>query len=143
VDGVTDDLAQIQQVLVRYANAIDEHDFGGLTTVFTPDARVSYSGGPWLVGIDAVVEHISGLRTYAATFHFMGNMQIDVDGDHARSVTRSMTHLIAPDGVLHARALRYRDQLVRTATGWRISERVHTAEWMWEGTANVFTPRAP
>lgn len=137
---VTDDISLIQQVLVRYANAIDELDFGALTTVFTPDARVSYGGGPWLVGVDAVVEHISGLRNFAATFHFMGNMQIDVDGDHARSTTRSMTHLIAPDGVLHARALRYRDQLVRTPDGWRISEREHSAQWMWEGTATVFTP---
>jgi hypothetical protein len=137
---VTDDLSSIQQVLVRYANAIDELDFEALRTVFTPDARVSYSGGPWLVGVDAVVDHISGLRNYAATFHFMGNMQIDVDGDRARSTTRSMTHLIAPSGVLHARALRYRDQLVRTEAGWRIAERVHTAQWMWEGTATVFTP---
>jgi ketosteroid isomerase-like protein len=139
---VSDDLSLIQQVLVRYANAIDELDFDALSTVFTPDVRASYSGGPWLQGIDAIVEHISGLRTFAATFHFMGNMQIDVDGDRATAMTRSMTHLIAPDGVLHARALRYRDRLVRTDAGWRIAERVHTAQWMWEGTATVFTPGA-
>ena len=140
--AVSDDLSLIQQVLVRYANAIDELDFGALATVFTPDARASYGGGPWLDGIDAIVEYISPLGSLAASFHFMGNMQIDVDGDRARATTRSLTHLIGPDGVLHARALRYRDQLVRTPAGWRISERVHTAQWMWEGTATVFTPGA-
>ena len=135
---MADDLSLIQQVLVRYANAIDELDFAALTTVFTPDARASYGGGPWLEGLDAIVEYISPLESLAASFHFMGNMQIDVDGDRARSMTRSLTHLIQPDGVLHARALRYRDQLVRTSAGWRISERVHTAQWMWEGTATIF-----
>jgi ketosteroid isomerase-like protein len=138
--AVTDDLSLIQQVLVRYANAIDELDFGALATVFTPDARASYGGGPWLDGVDAIIEYISPLSTFAASFHFMGNMQIDVNGDRARATTRSLTHLIASDGVLHARALRYRDQLVRTPDGWRISERVHTAQWMWEGTATVFAP---
>jgi ketosteroid isomerase-like protein len=137
---VADDLSLIQQVLVRYANAIDELDFDALASVFTPDARASYAGGPWLVGLDAIVEYISPLRSFGASFHFMGNMQIDVDGDRARASTRSLTHLVAADGVLHARALRYRDQLIRTGEGWRITERVHTAQWMWEGTATVFTP---
>ncbi len=137
---VSDDLSLIQQVLVRYANAIDELDFDALSMVFTPDARASYGGGPWLEGVEAIVAYISPLQNLAASFHFMGNMQIDVDGDRARSTTRSLTHLIAADGVLHARALRYRDQLVRTPVGWRISERVHTAQWMWEGSATVFTP---
>ena len=109
--SVPDDLSLIQQVLVRYANAIDELDFDSLATVFTPDARASYGGGPWLEGLDAIVEYISPLATLAASFHFMGNMQIDVDGDRARATTRSLTHLIAADGALHARALRYRDQL--------------------------------
>jgi hypothetical protein len=130
----------IQQVLVRYANAIDELDFGALATVFTPDARASYGGGPWLVGVDAIIEYVSPLRELGASFHLMGNMQIDLDGDRARSTTRSLTHLIAADGVLRARALRYRDQLVRTSAGWRITERVHAAQWMWEGTATLFTP---
>ena len=138
--AVSDDLSLIQQVLVRYANAIDELAFDALASVFTPDARASYGGGPWLDGLDAIIEYISPLRSFAASFHFMGNMQIDVDGDRAHATTRSLTHLIASDGVLHARALRYRDQLVRTPAGWRINERVHTAQWMWEGTATVFTP---
>lgn len=135
---MADDLSLIQQVLVRYANAIDELDFDALATVFTPDARASYGGGPWLEGLAAIVDYVSPLHSFAASFHLMGNMQIDVDGDRARATTRSLTHLIAADGVLHARALRYRDQLIRTSDGWRITERVHTAQWMWEGTANVF-----
>ena len=79
---MADDLSLIQQVLVRYANAIDELDFAALATVFTPDARASYNAGPWLEGLDAIIGYVRPLGSFAASFHLMGNMQI------ASTVTR-------------------------------------------------------
>lgn len=133
-----DDVTAIQQVLIRYAHCVDDRNFDGLTEVFTPDARASYSGGPWLDGIPAIVESISPLRNFPASLHLLGNMAIDVDGDRATGDTRCLTQLVYADSTVHVRTLRYRDRLVRTPAGWRIAERVHTAQFMFAAEAQLF-----
>ena len=132
-----DDMSAIQQVIVRYGNAVDDRDFDRMFEVFTPDVRASYGGGPWLDGVQPIIDHISGLRNFAASLHLFGNMEIDVDGDRASSVSRAMTYLVGQDNVFQARALRYRDKWQRTEAGWRINERVHSAQWTYAGTATM------
>lgn len=130
-----DDVTAIQQVFARYAHCIDDRRFDDLNSVFTPDARASYSGGPWLEGLPAIVAHISPISNFAASLHFMGNSVIDVDGDTATGDTRSITQLVTADGVTNVRTLRYRDRLVRTAAGWRIVERAHTAQFAFTASS--------
>jgi ketosteroid isomerase-like protein len=137
-DVTATDRVEIEQVLIRYGNAVDDLAFDRLTDVFTPDVRATYGGGPWLTGLEEIFGHIGGLRNFAASLHLFGNMEIDVDGDRARSTSRALTHLIERDGTVHVRALRYRDQLVRTPAGWRISERIHTAQFAYDASAEVF-----
>ena len=130
-----DDYQAIHQVVVRYANAVDELRFEAMHDVFTPDVRASYGGGPWLEGVEAIIAHISGLRNFQASLHLFGNLEIQLDGVQATSVSRAMTYLIGTDGTFQARALRYRDKWQKLAVGWRISERVHGAQWTYAGTA--------
>jgi hypothetical protein len=133
-----DDITAIQQVLVRYGHCVDDRDFAGLDQVFTPDARASYSGGPWLEGLGAIIASISPLANFPASLHLMGNMLVTVDGDQATSDTRSITQLVESDGTTRVRTLRYRDRWRRTPAGWRIVERVHRAQFAFTATAELF-----
>ncbi len=136
------DVTEIEQVLIRYGNAVDDLEFDRLADVFTTDARASYGGGPWLTGLDEIVAHIGGLANFAASLHLFGNMEIDVDGDQARATSRALTHLVERAGTVHVRILRYRDKLRRTPAGWRIAERVHSCQFAYDATAEVFEARA-
>ncbi|MDX1648846.1 MAG: nuclear transport factor 2 family protein [Myxococcota bacterium] len=129
VEALRDRLA-IEEVLVRYCDAIDGRDFALLGRVFTPDAVLDYtaSGGPrgrlpevrdWLERALAPFELIQ---------HVIGNLRVELDGDRARS----RCYFTNPMGVPgRGRGMNflcggiYRDVLVRTPEGWRIAERVN------------------
>ncbi len=135
--GATADVLAVHDLLAAYADAVDTRDFAALRHVFTRDARASYGGLALEPGIQAIVDHVSGLRGFARSQHLLGNVRVRFDGAAtARSSCVGLVHLVRPDGALFVRGLRYRHTMVRTDDGWRIDELVHTAEWMWEGTAN-------
>ncbi|MEZ0095473.1 nuclear transport factor 2 family protein [Streptacidiphilus sp. EB129] len=129
------DRLEIQDLLVRYAHAVDTRDWKLFRELFTEDAMVDYSafGGPRGT-VDEVCAFLdSVLPMFAATQHLVANCAIDLDGD--RATARTMCHnpmaLAAPEsqdqsqetaGLLVC-GLWYVDSLVRTADGWKLRER--------------------
>ena len=124
------DRIQIQDLLVRYALAIDTKNWALLDTCFTSDAEIDYTStggekGPY-PQIRRWLEKV--LSPFAVTAHHIGNVSVELDGDRARS----RTYLWNPmgfqqaDGTLHwfAVSAHYVDELVRTDAGWRIQQRV-------------------
>lgn len=130
------DRLQIDDLLVRYATAVDGRDWDLLDTVFTADARLDYrsAGGicgrypevrAWLAEVLAVftwTQHLvvnrtvsfTGPDTATARSQFLNPNGATVDGT-------------APGVFLVGGA--YRDRLVRTPAGWRIAERVEETRW--------------
>jgi 3-phenylpropionate/cinnamic acid dioxygenase small subunit len=135
----SDDVVEIQQLLYRYARAIDAKDWKSLERVFTPDARIHYAVergtevsfaqlGPWLA---------VAMRIFKRTQHVNTNHLIEVSGDTARCTSYlTATHVQERHDGTETRTTegsQYSDSLVRTPEGWRISSRRLDRIWV-DGT---------
>jgi ketosteroid isomerase-like protein len=119
-----DDRADIIDVTVRYATAIDSRQWSLLATVFAEDAVMDYGEiGQWN-GADAVIEFMELSHAGAShTMHRMTNHVIDVDGDTAQARTYVDALILVEDGSGVNAVGFYDDALARTAAGWRITRR--------------------
>ena len=67
------------------------------------------------------------LAIFPETLHLIGNSEVELDGDHARTRTAVYNPMFFanPDGSRHHFAVGayYVDEMVRTPEGWRISRR--------------------
>jgi hypothetical protein len=112
--------------LNSYATYLDTRDWAALDEVFHPDATAAY--GVRLESRLAIVESIRGfLGGCGPSQHLLGNYEIRIDGDHADAVTKArVIHVGAGTraGLTPYEAIGvYRDRLVRTSDGWRITHR--------------------
>lgn len=130
------DRFEIQDLMSRYALAVDNKNWDLYRSVFTADARIDYtdSGGVADV-VDKIVPWLSGvLGAFAGTQHSLSNHLVEFDGaGHARSCTYFVSvHVAIDDGEEQLLTVGgfYRDRLERTSSGWRISERVELGTWM-------------
>lgn len=116
----------IEDVVVRYATALDSQDWELLRSCFTDDAIADYGTKIGrFEGADAIVaacrEPLSGLDS---SQHLLGNMVIEVTGDTAiATVYVHAQHFLVNDQGASTAVMggTYIDELTRTANGWRIS----------------------
>jgi SnoaL-like protein len=132
----------ILDTVTRYFTAIDQRDFELLRTVFTDDVDAVYEGAKVAGGIDRLLAFVTGrgdvelpvdVINVQLSMHFIGNHVAVVDGDTARAESYALAHLVdrPPSGPrMRTRGLRYKDELVRSAAGWRIRRREHLCDWM-------------
>lgn len=133
------DRLEVQELMVRYARAIDTQDYELLDSCFVPDAHVDYTQSGGTKGpypeVRAWLE--KALAPFATMMHFIGNTTLELDGDKANSRTYVINPMgfPNPDGTLHMFTVgaHYVDKLVRTDDGWRIAERIEEAVYM-DGT---------
>ena len=132
---VADRLA-IDDVLTRYALALDTQQWDLLDTVFTLDASVDYTSAGGVKGSfpevkDWLVQVLSG---FTMTQHLVTNRSVTVEGDTAtaRSYFYNPMGMRRKDGsmALFFCGGYYHDRLARTGDGWRIVERVEETAWM-------------
>ena len=130
------DRAAIQDLLIRYAAAIDSEDWELLDSVFVPDAEIDYttSGGikgrypevrAWLAKV---------LPNFRVKQHLLTNTTLELKGDSATSRTYFYNPMGAPgpDGGVQLFFVGgfYNDELVRTPEGWRIARRFEEQAWL-------------
>ena len=125
----TDDL------LTRYATAIDSRDWDLLDEVFAPDAELDYRAACGIAGTYPEIkawfaEVLPSL--FEATQHFVVNRDVRIDGDTAAA--RSMffnPNRMRVDGELRHFMCGgyYHDRLERRPEGWRIVRRVEDTTW--------------
>ena len=122
------DKFEIQELLTAYAHAIDQRDFEALDNMFTSNAVIDYSATGGIKGGLAEIKPFlrSTLPMFKASQHFVTNPLIKLTGDTAKSrclLLNPMT--MERDGGLHTMFIGawYVDDLERTETGWRISNR--------------------
>jgi 3-phenylpropionate/cinnamic acid dioxygenase small subunit len=131
---IADQLA-IHEVMYRYGMAVDRRDWDLYRQVFTDDASIDYSesGGP-RSDLEAAVTWLAEvLEPFAGLHHNMTNHVVELEGDAARSCTYYLAVHSLADGrgaetVLVVGGF-YQDRLRRTASGWRIAERVERMVW--------------
>jgi hypothetical protein len=123
------DRLELQQLVVDYANAIDQRNFDRLDGVFTPDAYIDYRA---FGGIDGSYPQIKqwlarALAPVAAFQHLVGNMDLRIEGDRAtgRILCFNPMAFQQPQGGRQVGfyGLWYLDTYVRTCGGWRIATR--------------------
>ena len=124
------DRLEIQQLFTDYATAIDTKKFDLLDAVFTADAYIDYRD---MGGIDGRFPEIKAwlsqvLPNFPMYFHMVSNAALKIDGDQASStiICFNPMQVNLPDGKAQVMflGLWYHDKFVRTAQGWRMSERV-------------------
>lgn len=130
------DRLEIEALVRKYAWAIDHRNFDELDDIFTPDAVLDYTtaGGikgaypevkAWLAGV---------LPGFPAYQHLVTNTEVTLAGDLA-SARSAFYNPMGHDRPDKTRAYffcggEYHDQLIRTESGWRISNRFEQTVWM-------------
>ncbi len=124
------DRIEIAELLHLYAEMVDRREWSKMDRIFALEATIDYTSaggqkGPFretLVWLDRALE------SWPINLHVVSNLIIEFDGDTAN--TRCYFH--APMGrdtadgsqFVITNSGRYLDKMVRTADGWRITERV-------------------
>lgn len=124
------DRFEIDELLARYARALDYRNFHELDGIFTADAVFDAGGLGAPTGPAKIREMIEGTIGHLdATQHLVGKSIITFaeDGDGAEVVTYLISQHIresAPGPVKHYfLGGEYYDRVVRTPEGWRIAYR--------------------
>ena len=104
-------LAEIQQLAVRYALALDSRDMDMMVSLFSPDVRV----GREQHGRDALrAWFVKTLSEPKVSVHFVGNHIVDFDdADHAHGIVYCHDELGRPNGGWDEGMLQYWDTYVR------------------------------
>ena len=126
----------IDDLLTRYATAIDSGDWDLLDTVFTADAHLDYRSAGGLAGDYAEVRR--WLRDVLPVFdvmqHHVVNRVVRVVDGVVRATSSflniNVLHIDAAPWVFKVGG-RYHDRLVSEAAGWRIAVRIEETLW-WE-----------
>lgn len=117
-------LLAIHEVLSRYAQVIDDGAWDGLAEVFTDGAVIDHTpiGSAHMTGLDeAAAAFAAGMRRRAIAHHLTNPVVLAVQ-DGGRTVrVRSKWLVVDADG--RGRSGYYLDDFIRTAGGWRISNR--------------------
>ena len=119
------DRVELEDLLNRYVNAVDELDRAALSEVFTPDAVLEVTFADPKVervlqhGFDAIFESmhviLSGRQEYGVPWHFVTSPRIEIEADRAK-VTAYMHNQPAKAGGT------YEVDAVRAEEGWRIAK---------------------
>lgn len=124
-DRDTDERA-IERNLIQLARAMDDRDWPTVFGIIADDA-VADLGTGLLEGSDAIVALIrSYLDHCGTTQHLLGNILVDVDGDHAES--RAYVHDLhtsqrLPELIFHTLG-DYHDRWQRIDGIWRLVKRI-------------------
>lgn len=127
-----EDWQRIHELELRYAHLLDTgRNHLVAQEIFTADAVLDFGTGH-LEGREAIHGFYTGFGdAMLGTSHNLTNFHIEVQGDSAHSVCRSMAwhwfkatsreHTLPPSDILAIGG--YEDELRRTSDGWRVAHR--------------------
>ncbi|MBF6384174.1 nuclear transport factor 2 family protein [Nocardia farcinica] len=131
------DRMEIEDLMVRYAHAIDTHQWDLLDELFTADAHIDYTamGGP--AGDLAATKQFlaTALPNFPAFQHLISNSALTIDGDTATGRTMCQNPMLVggSDGPqqLMLCGLWNLDTFARIDGRWRIRSRVEEKSYMF------------
>jgi 3-phenylpropionate/cinnamic acid dioxygenase small subunit len=136
------DRDEISFLLNEYCRALDAMDLDSLHQIFSEDCVVEYGPEERLksLGNAAVCRALERLWRWKRTSHHLSNIQIRFnDADQASANSYVIAWHERPDGSTATVWGQYRDTLLRTEVGWRITSRRQTMNGNDAGfTVNLF-----
>lgn len=124
---------EIAEVVYRYCRGIDRLDLDLVRSCYHPEAWDEH--GSFAGPVDAYLAWVEPLLAgYESTFHFVGNLLVELDGDRARCETYGIAHHRGrADDPRHRHLItgfRFVDRFERRQGGpWRIARRRAITEW--------------
>ena len=141
------DRAEIGDLIVREAGAMDRRDWDRWQGCFTADASIDYSENDGAVGTPAEVGAwlSSVLGRFHSYQHLSSNAEIEVDGDRAK--IRTMQYIaVKMDASEGERVvfsgIWFRDEVARMPDGWRITGRHEELAWRQNFPSDFAPPTA-
>jgi hypothetical protein len=141
------DRSLLQELVFRYAAAVDARDRDAFLAVFDPEARLSaYAPGadePFAVQTGhAELGRVPGMmrERFHATQHMMTNHLVALDGDEATGTVYCTARHWNPDplgGTDLIVVIRYEDTYRRHGESWRIRDR--RIRFLWSETVSTLT----
>jgi len=126
-----EDHRSIVDLTVAYCWALDTRSWDDLDEVFVPSATADLGGA--YSGIAAIKDRVSSvLAPLDASQHTVSTHQVRIAGERATCRCYLQAQHVDRDAEGGSTLMvggHYRDALVRTAAGWRITERVLTVTW--------------
>jgi SnoaL-like domain len=113
------DRQELRDLTLRYCRAIDDSDWDALRALFADRAGIAEAPGG-----DETVDQLRAIRsTYGRTIHTAHGQLVEfTDDDHATGMVPAHAELdIQGETVICA--MRYHDDYVREADGWRFARR--------------------
>jgi hypothetical protein len=139
------DKVEIQEVMARYAGAVDSRRWELLEQVFFEGSVVDFGpNGGVRDEYPGIVEYLkTAMAGFAAYQHYLSNFVTEVDGDEATSRFYVWTPLITivegRDEIIVDGGF-YDASFVRTPDGWRVKELVSGLVWVDEKMAEAMPP---
>lgn len=125
----------IRDCLLRYARGVDRVDEELIRSAFHPDAT-DHHGAVDGTPADFLAWWLPQQDARESTAHYLANTMIDLDldGGQAHCETYYLCVIkLKGDDTATMTGGRYVDRFERRETGWRIAERVVTADWGMRG----------
>jgi hypothetical protein len=136
-----EDRFELRDLTLRYCRAIDDSDWPALRELFADRTDL-----PGAAGGDETVGLLRSMRsTYGRTIHTAHGQLVDfLDDDHATGMVTSHAELDIK-GETVVCAMRYYDDYVREAAGWRFARRQIKVLYAmpWERMAGALTDERP
>lgn len=129
------DRADATDTLYRYCSTIDRRDMVGLRATMADDIRARYGNAGWIDGADDLVKWIdSASGDTLWQHHLISVYHVDINGDRAAALSYHTSHQLFANDPETALVIiaRYHDRLIRTGSGWKISEKVMEVLWAGE-----------
>ena len=122
------DRFEIQDLLNAYCNAIDRRNWDALDNIFTHDAVIDYTEAGGAKGdLPSIKKYLDkALKNFSGFQHMISTTELKLDGDKANARSILFNPMITEqDKAPHVFfvGMWYRDELVRTDDGWRITSK--------------------
>ena len=123
------DEADLRALSATYMRGLDRHDVALVRSVFADDATTHY--GSFRGGASDMPEMaMTALRAYRTTQHFLGQINIAIDGDTATGeVYFQAFHQHATEGFDRFICGRYVDRYSRVNGRWLMTHRTEVVDW--------------
>ena len=128
----------INRLVLDYAQAVDRLDEALLRKVFASDAVLEGPG--WrFAGIEQICSIPPIMKdSFVSSWHATHQQTIHLDGDRATGETYCTGRHLQKGGYAENQVvtmiIRYQDEFMRTAAGWRIARRREIVDWTEVGT---------
>jgi 3-phenylpropionate/cinnamic acid dioxygenase small subunit len=130
------DRLEIEDLLVRYCYAVDDRNWNAYRNLFTEDAVVddTVTGGVRSGVEEHIVYLTRALSKIRISQHALSTVLVEIESaDRARTRAHCSCPMVVDLGggktQVFFQGLWYRNQLVRTASGWKVRELLEEGYW--------------